>query len=120
MAQNIYYGIQLTWIKAQSKELKVTGWINFAFCMAINYYQLVTLVEVSPKVLNVSGLVTNEIFFLFLAITFGQPSLLCMKQLFFRMKRILADWNGTSQSQICVRKIKVKIGPSRPPNPKIL
>jgi len=120
VAQNIYYGIQLTWIKAQSTELKVIGWVNFAFCMAINYYQLVTLVEVSPKVLNVSGLVTNEIFFLFLAITFGQPSLLCMKQLFFRMKRILADWNGTSQSQICDRKIKVKIGPSRPPNPKIL
>jgi hypothetical protein len=71
VAQNIYYGIQLTWIKAQSKELKVNGWINFAFCMVINYYQLVTLVEVSPEVLNVSGLVTNEIFFLFLAITFG-------------------------------------------------
>ena len=79
MAQNIYYGIQLTCIKAQSKELKVTGWVNFAFCMAVNYYQLVTLVEVSPKVLNVSGLVINAIFFLFLVITFGPPILLCLK-----------------------------------------
>ena len=91
--QNAYYGIQLTWIKAQSTELKVTGWVNFAFCMAINYYQLVTLVEVSPKVLNVSGLVINAIFFLFLAITLGQPSLLCLKQLFIHIKRILANWN---------------------------
>ena len=120
MAQNIYYGIQLTWIKAQSKELKVTGWVNFAFCMAVNYYQLVTLVEVSPEVLNVSGLVTNEIFFLFLAITFGQPSLLCLKQLFVRMKRIFANWNRTPQSQIFIRKINVKIGALRSPNPERL
>jgi hypothetical protein len=69
----------------------VTGWVNFAFCMAINFYQLVTLVEVSPNVLNVSGLVVNAIFFLFLAITLGQPSLLCLKQLFVRMKRILVN-----------------------------
>jgi len=71
VAQNVYYGIQLTWIKAQSIELKVTSWVNFAFCMAINYYQLVTLVEISPNVLNASGLVVNAIFFVFIAITFG-------------------------------------------------
>ena len=105
--QNAYYGIQLTWIKAQSTELKVTGWVNFAFCMAINYYQLVTLVEVNPKVLNVSGLVINAIFFLFLAITFGQPSLLCLKQLFIRMKQILSYWIQTLQSEIRIPKKKV-------------
>jgi hypothetical protein len=98
--QNAYYGIQLTWIKAESTELKVTGWVNFAFCMAINYYQLVTLVEVSPNVLNVSGLVTNAIFFLFLVITFGQPSLLCLKQLLIRMKRIRANFNRTPQNDM--------------------
>jgi hypothetical protein len=88
--------------------------------MAINYYQLVTLVEVSPKVLNVSGLVINAIFFLFLAITFGQPSLLCLKQLFICMKRILANWNQTLQSEICIQKEKVQNATLRPPNPKRL
>jgi hypothetical protein len=111
VAQNLYYGIQLTWIKAQSTELKVSGWVNFAFCMAINYYQLVTLVEVSPKVLNVSGLVMNAIFFLFLALTFGQPSLLCLKLLIIRMKRIHTNLNRTLQSKICFSKEKVIIGP---------
>jgi hypothetical protein len=93
VVQNVYYGIQLTWINAQSSELKVTGWVNFAFCMAINYYQLVTLVEVSPKVLNISGLVINAIFFLFIVITCGQPSLLCFKKLFIGIKRIIANSN---------------------------
>jgi hypothetical protein len=106
--QNLYYGIQLTWIKAQSPELKVTGWVNFAFCMAISYYQLVTLVEVNPKVLHISGLVMNAIFFLFLAITFGQPSLLCIKQLCIKMKRIYSNQNRTLQSEIYTKKEKVK------------
>jgi len=108
VVQNIYYGIQLTWIKAQSIELKVTGWVNFAFCMAINYYQLVTLVEVNPKVLNVSGLVTNAIFFLFLAITFGPPSLLCIKQLFIRIKRILTKCNKTLENETLIQNKKVQ------------
>ena len=44
--QNVYYGIQLTWVRAESREVRVTGWINFAFCMVVNYYQMFTLVEV--------------------------------------------------------------------------
>ena len=43
IVQNLYFGIQLTWVKAESG---VMGWINFAFCMVVNYYQLTTLVEV--------------------------------------------------------------------------
>ena len=67
----MYFGIQLTWVRAESRELRVKGWINFAFCIAVNYYQVTTLVEVEQKVHNISGLVTNAIFFLFLAITLG-------------------------------------------------
>ena len=109
--QNLYYGIQLTWIKAQSPDLKVAGWANFAFCMAINYYQLVTLVEVSPKVLNVSGLVINALFFLFLGITLGQPSLHCLKQLVINMKRILANRNRPLESEMFMKTKKVRMGP---------
>ena len=43
---NVYYVLQLTMVKAQSKQLQVMGWINFAFCILVNYYQLITLVEV--------------------------------------------------------------------------
>jgi hypothetical protein len=35
---NVYYGIQLAWVKAQSRQLQSMGWINFAFCMMVNYY----------------------------------------------------------------------------------
>ena len=86
--------------------------------MAINYYQLVTLVEVNPKVLNVSSLVVNAIFFLFLANTLGQPSLLCLKQLVIHMKRILANRNRTLESEMFIQDKKVMIGPVRPPNPE--
>ena len=86
--------------------------------MAINYYQLVTLVEVSPKILNVSGLVINAIFFLFLVMTFGQPSLLCLKQLVIHMNRILTNQNRTLESEMFIQKKKVRIGPLRPPNPE--
>ena len=79
LIQNVYYGISLTYVRAESRELRVMGWVNFAFCMILNYYQLSTLVEVDPKVLNVSGLVISAIFFLFIAITFGQPNLFCLK-----------------------------------------
>jgi len=96
----------------------VIGWVNFAFGIAINYYQLVTLVEVSPKVLNVSGLVINAIFFLFLAITLGQPSLLCLKQILIRMQRTPANCTQTLQNEMRIQKKKVKIGFLRPPNPE--
>ena len=46
----------------------MAGWINFAFSMVMNYYQLTTLVEVGEIVLNVSGLVISATFFLFVAI----------------------------------------------------
>ena len=38
VVQNGYYGIQLTWVRAESRDLRVAGWINFAFCMVMNYY----------------------------------------------------------------------------------
>ena len=78
IVQNIYYGIQLTRVRAKSIEQRFADWINFAFSMAVNYYQLVTLVEVKQKVLNFSGWGINTIFFLFMVITLGQPSLLCL------------------------------------------
>ena len=59
--------------------------------MMVNYYQLATLVEVDPKVLNVSGLVINAIFFVFIAISFGQPSLLSLKLLLINMKQSPAN-----------------------------
>ena len=59
--------------------------------MALNYYQLITLVEVSQKVLNISGLVTNAIFFLVLVIIFWQPILLRFKQLFLYLKRTFSN-----------------------------
>ena len=86
--------------------------------MAINYYQLVTLVEVSPKVLNVSGLAINAIFFLFLVITFGQPSLFCLKQLFVCIKWIHTNLKQTLQSEIRILKEKVQIGILGQQNPE--
>ena len=62
-------------------------WINFAFCMAVNYYQLVTLVEVSQSVINCSGWVVNIISFIYMAITLGYPSLICLKKLAVYIKR---------------------------------
>jgi len=55
--------------------------------MAVNYYQLVTLVEADQKVLNFSGWVVNIITFIFTAITFGYPSLVCLKKLVVYIKR---------------------------------
>jgi len=55
--------------------------------MVVNYYQLVTLVEVNQNVLNYSGLVVNIITFIFTAITFGYPSLVCLKKLVVYIKR---------------------------------
>ena len=91
LIQNVYYGISLTYVRAESRELRVMGWVNFAFCMILNYYQLSTLVEVDPKVLNVSGLVISAIFFLFIAITFGQTNLFCLKLLLINMKQSQAN-----------------------------
>ena len=76
---NVFYGIQLTWVCAVSRELQIAGWINYAFCMVVNYYQLVTLVEYKQNVLNASGLFIIAIIFFFLVTTLGQPSLLSLK-----------------------------------------
>ena len=46
VVQNAYYLIQLAWVRAEPRELRMTGWINFTFSMLVNYYQLITLVEV--------------------------------------------------------------------------
>jgi len=63
-------------------------WINFAFCMVVNYYQLVTLVEVNQKVLIFIGWGVNIICFIFMVITFGHPSLICLKKLVVYFKSI--------------------------------
>ena len=74
-------------MRAKSFKVRVTEWINFAFCMAVNYYQLVTLVEDNQKVLNISGWVVNIITFIFMAVTFGYPSLIYLKKLVLFIKR---------------------------------
>jgi len=63
--------------------------------MSVNYYQLITLFEVSEKVLNASGLVINAIFFLFLVVTLGLPSLLSLKHL--SLKTLYPSHPHTSQ-----------------------
>jgi len=55
--------------------------------MVVNYYQLVTLVEVNQNVLNFSGWAINMISFLFMAVTFGYPSFICLKKLVVYIKR---------------------------------
>ena len=62
-------------------------WINFAFCMMVNYYQLVTLVEINQNVLNYSGWVVNIISLIFMAITLGYPSLNCLRKLVVFIRR---------------------------------
>ena len=62
-------------------------WINFAFCMVVNYNQMVTLFEVNQNKLNYSGWVVNIISFIFLVITLGCPSLICLKNLVVFIKR---------------------------------
>ena len=46
IAYNVYYVIQLTLVQAESRQARVMSWINCAFCVLVNYYQLTTLVEV--------------------------------------------------------------------------
>jgi len=57
----------------------VAGWIDFAICMVVNYYQLTTMVESDQKVLNFSGWAINMIFFAFILTNLGYPSLKCVK-----------------------------------------
>ena len=57
----------------------MAGWIDFAVCMAVNYYQLITMVESDQKVLNFSGWAINMIFSIFMVITLGYPSLKSIK-----------------------------------------
>ena len=67
--------------------VQVTDWINFAFCMVMNYYQFVTLGEINQNVSNYSGWAVNIISFIFMAITFGYPSLICLKKVIVYIKR---------------------------------
>ena len=67
--------------------------------MVVNYYQLTTLIEVEQKVLNFSGLATDAIFFLFLAITLGQPSLDCIKKLVKYIKRTRDNSENFQQTE---------------------
>ena len=74
-------------MRVKSKGVQVMEWINFALCMVVSYYQLVTLVEVNQKVLGFSGWVVNIITFIFMVITLGYPSLICLKNLVAYIKR---------------------------------
>jgi len=67
--------------------------------MVVNYYQLLTLVEADQKVLNISGWVVNIITFIFMAMTFGYPSLVCLKKLVVYLKR--THFNVANRSQNC-------------------
>ena len=98
----------------------MSGWINFAFCITVNYYQLTTLVEVNEKVLNVSGLVIHSIFFLFLVVTLGQPNLLCLKQLFMNLKLIRAKATTSKQQVEISDKKQIRKVAVRHPNPERL
>ena len=68
--------------------------------MIVNYYQLVTLVEANQKVLNASGLAMNQIFFVYIVIILGQPSLLCLKNLFKYFKRNRSNKKNSDQVQV--------------------
>ena len=64
-------------MRAGSKEVRVAGWIDFAICMAVNYYQLITMIESDQKVLNLSGWATNILVFetcCVLEVFFGEAS----------------------------------------------
>jgi len=67
--------------------------------MVVNYYQMVTLVEADQKVLNFSGWVVNIISFIYMAITFGYPSLVCLQKLVVYLKR--THFNEANMSQNC-------------------
>jgi hypothetical protein len=87
-------------VRAKSLEVEAIEWINFAFCMVVNYYQLVTIVEVNQNVLNYSGLVVNIITFIFMAITFGYPSLLYLKKLVVYMKKTYFNEENRRQNYV--------------------
>jgi hypothetical protein len=80
------------------------GWINCAFCVFVNYYQLVTLIEDKQKVLNACGLVTVLFIFLFMVLNFGQPSLLCLKHLVRYVRRALHNQNNRGRVEVMRRQ----------------
>ena len=69
--QNFYYGIQLICVQAESPKARFEGWVNFAFCMAVNYYQFTTITEYKQIVINVSGWVINIVFFFYMVVMLG-------------------------------------------------
>jgi hypothetical protein len=85
--------------------------------MALNYYQLVTLVEVEQKILNISGLATNAILFLFMVIILGQPILLRFKQLFKNLKHTYINYKDNMHVKPHTPKLKLKKVISRQQNP---
>jgi len=91
-------------VKADSIDIRVTGWINFAFSMVVNYYQLITLVEDNANVLNASGLVTIALVFLVLVITLGQPNFLSLKKVVLNLKRTRCNLKNDPQIEIIQQK----------------
>jgi len=69
--------------------------------MVVNYYQLVTLVEVNQKVLICSGWIVNIISFVFMAVTLGYPSLICLKKLVVYIKRTHFNVDIRRQNYAC-------------------
>ena len=70
--------------------------------------------------MNISGLVTNAIFFLFLVIIFWQPILLRLKQLFMHLKRSGNNKKNKIHIQNRTPKLKLKKVVERLQNPKRL
>ena len=68
--------------------------------MVVNYYQLVTLVEINQKVLNVNGWVVNIISFIFMAITLGYPSLIFLKKLILFIKKTKVNMENRKQNDL--------------------
>ena len=68
LMHNIYYGVQLAYIKAERNRL---GWFTFCFIIGVNYFQLAMLVEVNPNVYNVNGWFCNALFWFSMNMNLG-------------------------------------------------
>ena len=70
----LYFGIQLTHVKAVSRKLRATEWINFAFCLLLSYYQLIVLLEDDGNysMEHIGAWFFNGLFALFFLINMGR------------------------------------------------
>ena len=80
LLQNLYFGIQLTHVKAFSRKMRAMEWINFTFCLWVSYYQLLMLVVDNRRFVNISGWFFNGLFVLLVLINMG-------RECFFEFRR---------------------------------